>query len=65
MRSDPARTLTPDDQVLERAIDQAYRALVAGGTGTRRRQAWRRLRDLVEQRSAREVARLERERGLR
>ena len=66
MIREPARTPTPDDdEALETAIDAACRTLAAAGNRQQRRQAWWRLRRLVNQRRAQQVARLERERGLR
>ena len=65
MIREPATRPVPADEALETAIDAACRTLAAAGNRQQRRQAWWRLRRLVNQRSAQQVARLERERGLR
>ena len=58
-------TLRFVDGLLERRIERARQALVAAPTRDTRCASWSLMRDLIRHRSACQIARMERTRGLR
>jgi hypothetical protein len=52
------------DLLHQRRIDEARRALLSARTPAERRQHAAEMRDLIQQRSPAEVARMERQRGI-